>query len=118
MNFKSWNILRELAHLANRIKDEYIPFEIGGKKAILIDMKFETYPDIELRNKLTLRDASFYGKIPGENNYLYFNGHEVKVIPINHVPATAIKLPDYWWDHAEVHYETGDIKPSRITSQI
>lgn len=120
MNFKQWINLNEMPHLAKKMHGKFIPFKLGDKFALAIDMKFETYPTSELKKHLLIGNTPFYGQIPKTNQYLVYDGKNLHVIPIDKLGKIPlyVALPDSWWRYAEIHFADGTIKNSKINNEI
>lgn len=113
--FKEWFRLTELAHIAHHGQQgEYLPIPILGKNAIAIDMKFERYPEPELKKELSAYGAKFYGQIPGDNKILVFDGRDADTAPVSAARhfqnGGYIELPSYWWKYAQIQFEDGSMK--------
>ena len=48
-SFKRWLLLQEIHHVSVYEDGELIPFEVDGEEVIAVDMKFEHYPEEELK---------------------------------------------------------------------
>ena len=69
-SFKRWLLLQEIHHVSVYEDGELVPFEVDGEEVIAVDMKFEHYPEEELKKQLSHIDSKFYGKLPNQDLYL------------------------------------------------
>ena len=105
-SFKRWLLLQEIHHIS--LHGELVPFEVEGKDVIAIDMKFEHYPEEDLKKQLSHMDSKFYGKLPSQDLYLVRSPGKTTLS--KSAPEGFIELPEDWWDRALVVYQNGNIK--------
>lgn len=86
------------------------PISVDGGYATGVDMKFELYPKTPIKNKLMMLGAKFYGILPGEDAYLVFDGNNASRQKMPPDDPSFLKLPDNWYDYAEVQFLDGSLK--------
>ncbi len=107
LNFKYFF---EMSHLIPRHNGKLAPFLLHGKYVQSLDMKFETYPDSKLKNRLLLSNREkFYAKIPDLNLFLIFDGKNLDTAHNPPDPIEYIKLPDDWFQYAVFEFVDGSI---------
>ena len=107
-SFKRWLLLQEIHHVSIYEDGALVPFEVDGEEVIAIDMKFEHYPEEDLKNQLSHIDSKFYGKLPNQD--LYLLRAPGKTTLSKSVPHGFIELPTDWWDRALAIYQNGNVK--------
>jgi len=108
LNFKSY---LEMSHLKPTHDGKLAPFLFDGGYVATVDMKFETYPDKELKNKLLLSNrVKFFAQIPNQHNYLVFDGNHLDTSHNIPNPAEYIRLPDNWFRFAVFEFIDGSVK--------
>jgi hypothetical protein len=110
LNFKLW-LQNEMAHVAFK---KYNPITIDGNYVQIIDMKFENYPNKELKRKLLSIDAKFFGRIPGRNVYIVYDGRELQIDILPPDPDVYVELPKNWADYALFADGDGNIKEPKF----
>lgn len=105
LNFKKF---LEMAHIISRKNGKPNPIFIDGNYIEMMDMKFEKYPDPELKKKLLSIGCKFYAKLPHEPFFLTYDGMDLEVKST--ISKDYLELPSDWADYAEFHYVDGSMK--------
>jgi hypothetical protein len=108
LNFKAFY---EMAHLIPKHNGKLAPFYLDGGYVQAVDMKFETYPNSELKNKLLLSNrVKFFGKMPDQSSFLVFDGNNLDTATEQPESPDYIVLPDDWYHYALFEFIDGSIK--------
>ena len=100
----------EMSHLIPRKNGVLTPFLFDGAYVQAVDMKFEKYPDAELKKRLLPIDAKFFGKLPNTPKFLIFNGNNLEANSTPPIAPDYIRLPDDWHLYAMFEFTDGSIK--------
>lgn len=104
MNFKHF---LEMSHLIPRKNGKVTPFLMDHGMVQAVDMGFETYPDNELKKRLSLITAKFYGRIPHQNKFLVFDGKNLEIADSAPIAPDYIALPPDWSRYAHFEFTDG-----------
>lgn len=108
VKFKNF-IQNEMAHIVVKDNGVSTPIHIGTEDIKMMDLKFERYPDVDLKRKLLSINAKFFGQLPEqEHTFFVFDGKNIW--ETHNPPPNYIQLPNDWWEYAQIFFKNGDVK--------